>query len=587
MATPLERIRAALAERGLDAWIIFSQDPHLCEYPPAHWFSRGWASGFHGSAGTLVVTAERAALFTDSRYWVMAERVLEGTGIELVGIGAADAPTTAEWLAMVLPEDAKVGFDVQYLSFNHAVRLIDEIEEEGLVFQSERDIIDELWTEDRPARPATTIFDLATSSPGRPAKLLSTAHAIEALELDAFVFTALDDIAWFTNCRASDIEFCPLFIADLIVERDCATLFVDAARLEEGLLEKLGRDGIRVEPPSEFLPTLDRMTAVGLRMGYDPDRTNARVVTHLNARAKPSLSPITYAKAHKSEGEVENIRKAMFEDGCALVEFYAALDAMLEEGGHPTELELARLLHEERARRRGFLDLSFGSIVAFGAHAAEPHYAPSEATDTTLTRGLLLIDSGAQFETGTTDITRMTAVGELTDKERRDTTVVLKGHIALARARVRIGSPGADLDAICRAPLHAAGLDFGHGTGHGVGFVSNVHEGPFHISPRSTSDGLLGIQPGQLVSNEPGYYEAGSHGVRIENLILAHAEGPMIRFETMTLCPIDPRTIDPSLLDEGEKAWLNGYNDSVRKALSGSVGTRARRWLEKVCAPVA
>ncbi len=585
----LERIRERLATDKIDAWLINSADPHLCEYPPQHWLVRGYVSGFHGSAGRLVVTPQHAALFVDSRYWEIAEKATQGTPIEVIRSGAPHAPDLATWLAAHLPKNATLASSAQTLSAYEAKELKADLNELdlNLALQS-TDIMDELWVENRPALPNTELFELETSSPDRAQKLARLRQLLASQKCDAVALTALDDIAWLTNARAKDIDYCPLFVSDMIVTRDEAILFINPSRVPLALMERLEKDGITLFAPDLFIPTLLALKTEGQRFWLDPKRTNAEVAEVLTGNAYEATSPVTLLKARKSPGEIAAIREAMFHDGVALVEFYAELEEDVNAGNMLTEMKCAERLYDWRHQQPGFLDLSFEAIVAFGPHAAQPHYMPSEASDVTLTRGLLLIDSGAQYRTGTTDITRMSAIGELTPEEREHVTLVLKAHIALARATFSEKTTGYELDRVCRAPLHKAGLDFGHGTGHGVGFVSNVHEGPFHISPCST----LPIPKHQLVSNEPGLYFEGKHGVRIENLILAvpneAAEDPShaLKFETLTLCPIDRGTFDEAALTPEEKAWLNAYHARVYAALFDHVSHRAQRWLTTMCAPL-
>lgn len=591
-AERLSKFRQTMKSLGLDAWIARIVDPHLSEYVPEHWQSIKWLTGFTGSAAHLCITAHSAALMVDSRYWEQAASELAGTPFELVKIGAPGAPLQKTWLSSHLSRGRRVGLAPELWSEADVRRMRSSLAEDELELALVPDLFDDVWFEDRPARPQTAVAQLTPGLDGVREKLARVRAVLCDRACEALCLYTLDDIAWLTECRASDIEFNPVFLAGMIVTDSEALLYTEAARFTADALNALTAAGIEVRPPEAMTADLGDYSKELVFM-VDPERFPASLFSLLELAPVETLSPVTLMKSRKSEQELEGIRRAMVSDGMALCEFYSLLDERLAQGDALTESDVADMLDAERSKRPDNRGLSFGTISAFGCNAALPHYAPQRETAAALTEGLLLLDSGGQYETGTTDITRMTPVGRIGDDMRRDVTLVLKAHIALARAVVPAGASGAQLDAIARMPLWAEGLDFGHGTGHGVGYRLNVHEGPFHISPRSIKSGELGLQPGILVSDEPGVYRPGHWGVRIENLLSARVAcrtdfGEFLAFDAETLCPIDLRAVDISLLSAEEKRWLDDYHEKVRSVLSAeALSTRAQTWLEARTAPVS
>lgn len=582
----LKALRAHMRAQKLDAWIVFTADPHLSEYVPDYWMTRAWLTGFHGSAGTAVVTNTDAALFTDSRYWLRAQLDLEGTGISLIKSGAPDAPSVSEWLATHLPSEAKIGLDPHFLSAQHLNRLIEAFENKGFSVIPTKDLISEIW-QDRPARPCHPVIRLQASSRSVTEKLQALRAVMHQKDCINFVTNSLDEIAWFLNLRGTDVDYNPVFLANMVVMGNTIHLFTESSRFTSELIETLTQEGVQIEGSECFTTFLERLNG---RTLLDPDRVNA-VTFSLVTDIVEALSPLTLMKSQKTDAEIASIRLAMEQDGVAITQFQADLEARLARGEALTEIKVAQLLHERRAARPGFMGESFGTISAFGPNAALPHYTPSKDHDASITRGLLLIDSGGQYETGTTDITRMFAIGELTPEEKHTVTLVLKGHIKLAQAHSPLGVSGAQLDAYARAPLWQEGYDYGHGTGHGVGYILSVHEGPFRISPSSTSSGELGLQPGIVVSNEPGLYLEGRWGVRIENLLAARRShntefGEFLNFEVLSLAPIDIKTLDLALLTAEEKAWLNNYHTVVRERLTPYLDPKTATWLANATLPV-
>lgn len=581
----LDALRRRLQTTELDAWLMHTSDPHLSEYVPEHWQSIEWLTGFTGSHALVCVTAHDAALFTDSRYWEQAEAQLAETPFVLVKEGHPNAPTVQEWFLANLPDNSRIGLADDLWSIRTFRHFRETLAPEGRTLVPTRDLTDALWTVDRPTIPRGAIQPMALPLSRVPGKLASLREAVSKLKADAVCLSALDDIAWLTDCRGNDIAYNPVFLSFMIVTAIEARLYTEASRIDDKLGEALANAGITRCDPDTLSNDLRRLSGTKTFL-IDPSQVSVRLFDTLTRPPVEAPSPVTRLKGRKSTDECNGIREAMRSDGVALVEFYADLDERLTRGESLTEIDVANMIDAARARRPDNLGNSFATISAFGPNAALPHYTPTPDHAATLSDGLLLVDSGGQYLTGTTDITRMTAVGDVSDAMRRDVTYVLKGMIALASAKVPEGTSGAQLDALARAPLWSQGLDFGHGTGHGVGCRLNVHEGPFHISPRASARGEDGLQIGRLVSDEPGVYRPGAWGVRIENLILArpseHSDfGRFIEFEVMTLCPIDLRTIDKSLLTPEEAEWLDRYHTHVRQVLGDMpLSPRAHQWLE-------
>ena len=585
----LERLRDAMASAGVHAVLVPSADPHLSEYLPGHWQGREWFSGFTGSMGTLVVTRDGAMLFADSRYWVQAERELEGTGVTLEKIPTGNAVAHIDWLARQVPRGQTVAVDGQVLGLAQAQALKVMLDKAGVTFRTDLDLLDRVWPE-RPDLPAAPVYEhRAPHAPtSRAAKLAGVREAMARRGATHHFVSTVDDIAWITNLRGSDVSYNPVFLAHLLIDLTGATLFVGADKVGPELAATLAADGVKLAPYAQAATALGALPAEAVVM-MDPRRVTfglRQAVT--SAGVVEAFNPSTLAKSRKTEAEAAHVREAMAEDGAAMCEFYAAFEASMARGERWTELTVDEQLSEQRARRAGFVGLSFSTIAAFNANGAMPHYRATDESHAVLQGdGLLLIDSGGQYVGGTTDITRVWAVGQVSPAMRRDATRVLQGMMALSRARFPRGTLSPALDTLARAPLWAEGLDFGHGTGHGVGYFLNVHEGPQSIS-RAVPTPEMAMEPGMITSIEPGVYRPGQWGVRIENLVLnvavdtpeAGAFGDFLAFETLTLCPIDTRCLDRSLLRDDEVAWLNAYHATVRERLSPRVGAAARAWLE-------
>ncbi len=592
----LERVRDALQRHGAAALLVPSSDPHLSEYLPARWQGREWLSGFTGSMGTLVVTPTEAALFADSRYWVQAEVELEGSGIALVKIPTGAATHHVDWLAAHVKAGETVCVDGQVLGLAAAQQLKTALEKVGAALRTDLDLLADAW-DDRPPLPAAPVYEHRPPQAAvtRAAKLAQVREAMARHGATHHLVSTVDDIAWITNLRGADVDYNPVFLAHLLVDLTGATLFVGAGKVDAALAQALAADGIRLADYAQAAAALAALPA-GATLLVDPKRVTLglREAVPAGVKVVEAINPSTLAKSRKTDAEAAFVREAMIEDGVAMCRFYARFEAALAAGERLTELTVDEWLSAERAQRPGFVGLSFPTIAGFAANGAMPHYRATPASHAVIEGdGLLLIDSGGQYLGGTTDITRVWPVGNVSDAMRRDYTRVLKGTIALSRTRFPRGTLSPALDAIARAPLWADGLDFGHGTGHGVGYFLNVHEGPQSIS-RAVPDPTMAMEPGMITSVEPGLYRAGRWGVRIENLVLnvparldvPEEFGEFLEFETLTLCPIDLRCIDRSLLRVDEIDWLDRYHETVRERLAPRLDGDALAWLDARTQPL-
>jgi Xaa-Pro aminopeptidase len=585
----ITQLREVLAQEGVHALLVPSSDPHLSEYLPGHWQGREWFSGFTGSMGTLVVSAEQAALFADSRYWTQAEVELSGSGIELVKIGSGTVPAHIEWLARNTPRGGVVAVDGRVMSLSSAAALQSALDAAGVVLRTDADLLDAAWRE-RPALPQEPVYEHLAPHAAltRGERLAAVRKAVAALGATHHFISTVDDIAWVTSLRGNDVSYNPVFLAHLLVDLSGATLFVGAGKVDAALTARLAVDGVAVAPYEAAAAALARLGA-GDTLLVDPKRITQGLRLHVGAACTvvQAINPSTLLKSRKNSAEAEFVREAMAEDGVAMCEFYADFEAALARGERITELTVDEWLSAARARRAGFVSLSFPTIAGFNPNGALPHYRATEASHSVISgNGLLLIDSGGQYLGGTTDITRVWPIGQVSPAMKRDYTLVLKGTMALSRVRFPRGTPGPMLDALARAPLWAEGLDYGHGTGHGVGYFLNVHEGPQSIS-KTVPDAHMGMEPGMITSIEPGLYRPGQWGVRIENLVLTVPAqtpeggtfGEFLDFETLTLCPIDTRCIERALLSADDIAWLDAYHATVRDRLAPRVKGTALAWL--------
>ena len=580
-----------MLQHGVDAVLVPSADPHLSEYLPAHWQARVWLSGFDGSAGTLVVTADTARLWTDSRYFAQAQQQLEGTGVELMKLAVPHAAEHVAWLQRQLGPDEVLAVAGDSVSLDTHRRLQHELRAKVRI---NLDLPGQVWT-DRPPLPRSPVVahDPAYVTTPRAQKLARVREAMAGAGATAHLLSSLDDIAWLLNLRGSDVECNPVFLAHLLLTTHAATLFVDRDKLDAALAMALAVDGVTLAAYADVGPALSAMSGTETLL-LDGAHVASAVAAAIPSavRVIEAANPSTLFKAIKTPGELDHIRQVMRRDGVALVCAFRQLEDRIAAGMPTTELDVDALLHAERSAQPGWVGESFATIAGYQANAALPHYRATPAQHQSLhPRGLLLVDSGGQYLGGTTDITRVLALGETTPEQRRDATLVLKGMIALSRARFPQGASGPQLDALARAPLWACGMDYGHGTGHGVGYFLNVHEGPHGIRPPVPGGALVPLRSGMITSIEPGVYKSGRHGIRHENLaVVVDAErtefGDFLAFETLTLCPFDRRLLEPGLLSPDDRAWLEDYHAQVRTALGPLLDGADLAWLERHCAPL-
>ncbi|MGZ9031060.1 MAG: M24 family metallopeptidase [Burkholderiaceae bacterium] len=591
-------IRTALKSRNLAALVVPSSDPHLSEYLPDYWKGREFFSGFTGSVGTLIVTADFAGVWVDGRYWMQAETQLAGTGIELMKLTGVGATAHVDWLATQLRDGSLVAVDGKVLGLAAARQLQSTLAARGIDLLTDHDVLNDVWTA-RPPLPTAPVFEhVAPFAPTRRSTKLAMVRAeMKALGATHHFVSTVDDIAWLTNLRGADVQYNPVFLAHLLIDAERATLFIGESKVAPALKARLEADGIVLAPYARAAGALAALTS-GARLLIDPRRIAYGMQQSVAADVTviEAINPSTLAKSRKTDAEAHHIRAAMEQDGAALAEFFAWFEGAL---GHETitELTIDERITAARARRPGYVCPSFSTIAGFNANGALPHYRATEESHATVCMrgtvgdGLLLIDSGGQYEYGTTDITRVVPVGSSTVEQRRDFTLVLKGMIALSRAKFPRGTRSPMLDTIARAPIWAEFADFGHGTGHGVGYFLNVHEGPHGITPHLAPEPQTAMEPGMVTSNEPGLYRPGKWGVRIENLVLnvpamTTEFGEFLQFETLTLCPIDTRLVDTSMMSADELMWLDSYHAEVRRRVGPHVSGPALTWLTERTRPV-
>lgn len=587
MTTVNERVaalRELMKREHLAAFIFPSTDPHQGEYVPEHWRGRAWISGFNGSAGVAVVTQHKAALWTDSRYFIAAEEQLAGTDFQLMKLRVAGTPSVAEWLSTVLADEPEkeVGIDGGVNARAFVEQLAGELRKQGgLTLRTNLDPLATLW-KDRPALPAdaVTIQPLAYAGERTGEKIARIRQALRAQHAEGMLMTPLDDIAWTLNLRGSDVACNPVFVAYLLIAPKKCTLFVAPEKLTDEVKAYLADEGVDTQPYTALADGLARYDGYNLLM----DAGQVSYTVSQWAKGYGTVwgqSPVGAMKAVKNEAEIAGFRKAMVRDGVAMVKFLKWLKPAVEQGGQ-TELSVTRKLAELRAGQPLFRDISFDTIAGYEAHGAIVHYEATPETDVVLEpHGLLLLDSGAQYCDGTTDITRTIALGPVTEEQKRIYTLVLKAHIGLDKAKFPDGATGTQIDALCRSALWQEGLNYGHGTGHGVGSYLCVHEGPHQVRQEYVAAPL---HAGMTVTNEPGIYLAGRFGVRTENVLLItpYQEtecGRFLQMEALTLCPIDTAPLLPELLSAEEREWLNAYHNRVFLTLSPHLDTDEKAWL--------
>jgi Xaa-Pro aminopeptidase len=582
-------LRDVMSGKSLSAFVVPSADPHISEYVADHWKVRAWVSGFTGSAGTFALTSADAGLWTDSRYFLQAGQQLEGTGIELYKEMLPETPSIAEFLKSRLKEGDVVGVDGRMFSVDRYESLRGELTLSGIVLQCCDDVIDCAWT-DRPSLPLSSPFIHEMKYAGETAqsKIAKLRESMRSVSVESMLISALDEVAWVLNMRGDDVECNPVFISYLLLTLDGAKLFIDPRKLTPELTAYLQSVGVECEPYDNINRCLSELTVSSLQL--EVGKTNYSVYSALPAgcRVVRATSPVAMLKAVRNDVEIAGMRAAMLRDGVALVRLLRWIDENVASG-ELTEVGVSDKLDALRAESELYRGVSFGTIAGYAEHGAIVHYEADEASDVALQpKSFLLLDVGAQYLDGTTDVTRTIPLGELTDGERLDYTLILKGHIDLAMAVFPEGTRGAQLDVLARMPIWQHHMNYLHGTGHGVGHFLNVHEGPQSIR---MNENPVPLVAGMLTSNEPGLYKAGKHGIRTESLVLTRVAGDgmfgrYLEFETVTLCPIATSCIMPGVLTGVEVEWLNSYNERVCKSLSPLLASDDRVWLERATEPI-
>lgn len=586
----LEALREVMRREKLDAFIFPSTDPHNGEYVPEHWEGRKWISGFDGSAGTAVVTMDDAALWTDSRYFIAAEQQLAGTEFKLMKERMPGTPTISKWLGMKLSydNDPNVGIDGNVCSAAMVKALTSELRAEGgITLRTNFDPLAKIW-KDRPALPESkvVVHPMKYCGESCASKLARIRAELKERHVCGMIVGSLDDIAWTLNLRGADVHCNPVFVSYLLIEKSKATLFIDKIKVTDEVKAYLKSEGVGVKDYADVAGVLRYFSDYNILV--DPNEINHVLYSTIRCVKVEAQSPIPYMKAVKNEAEIDGFRNAMVRDGVAMVKFLYWLKSSADVTLH-SELSASARLENLRSRYDEFRGLSFDTIAAYGEHGAIVHYEPTRESDVKLRpEGLLLLDSGAQYLDGTTDITRTIALGELTEEQKRVYTLVLKGHIKLQMLKFPYGASGTQLDAVARMDMWSEGMNFMHGTGHGVGAYLNVHEGPHQIRMEYRPAPLV---PGMVVTDEPGLYLAGRFGVRIENMLLVKPYkstefGDFLQFEPLTLCPIDKEPILVEMLSPEERKWLDDYHMDVRGKLLKHLTFDEREWLEKVTEPL-
>lgn len=573
-----------LLDHDLDAYLHLHTDPHQSEYLAKIWQGMSWLTGFTGSAGSVVLTTTDAALWADSRYYLQAENQLDGSGASLMKMGLPETPTIEEWLLKNIGKDSIVGIDPRLVSVKGFRRRQQALKKHGITLVPVTGLLEDIWTDrPEPARSTVTIHDVKYAGKSREEKLSLLREKMVEAEAQYLLVPSLDDIAWLLNLRGNDISYNPVFMSYLLVGRELGWLFIDEQQITAEVAMALKAAGIQLMPYEAIEQELAQLEPDD-HIWIDPTRNNyflaEKIPDGVLTIEKPL--PTILMKACKNETEQAHTRSCHIRDGVAMVKFLHWLSTHIGKETI-TEISAAAQLEAFRQEQDLYQGKSFGTISGYAHHGALPHYSVTPESDLELKpEGIFLIDSGGQYLDGTTDITRTIAMGSPTPAMKRDNTLVLKGHIALATASFPTGTQGVQLDVLARQFLWQAGMDFGHGTGHGVGFFLNVHEGPVGIGYKVNPQPAL--QPGMFLSNEPGLYRSGQYGIRIENLMFVQNKeesefGSFLQFESVTVCPFDLNLIDMVLLTDFEKQWLNTYHAEVRKKLEPLVEGEVREWL--------
>lgn len=582
-------LRMTFNPNNIKSIIIPSTDPHLSEYVAPHWMSREWISGFTGSAGTVVVLMDKAGLWTDSRYFLQAARELEGSGITLYKEMLPETPSIIEFLHQNLKPGEPVSIDGKMFSVQQVEQMKEELRACNLEIDIIGDPLKDIW-KDRPSIPDSPafIYDVKYAGISCKEKVDAIRSEMKKKGVYALFLSALDEIAWTLNLRGSDVHCNPVVVSYLLITQDDIHYFISPEKVTPEVSTYLKEQHVSLQKYDEVESFLN--TFSGENILIDPKKTNYAIYYAINPQCTivRGESPVTLLKAIRNEQEIAGIHAAMQRDGVALVKFLKWLEEAVPSGKE-TEISVDKKLHEFRAAQPLYMGESFDTIAGYKEHGAIVHYSATPETDAVLQpKGFLLLDSGAQYLDGTTDITRTIALGELTEEEKMDYTLILKGHIALAMAKFPTGTRGAQLDVLARMPIWSHGMNFLHGTGHGVGHFLSVHEGPQSIR---MNENPVVLQPGMVTSNEPGVYKTGSHGIRTENLTLVCKDkegmfGEYLKFETITLCPICKKGIIKELLTAEEIEWLNNYHRTVYEKLSPDLNTEEKMWLQEATASI-
>lgn len=580
----LDALRRQMQSHGISAYIIPSSDAHLSEYTPEYWQGRTWISGFTGSAGTMLITLECAALWTDGRYFLQAAEELEGSGIELMKMGLSETPTLEGFLLDTLPEGSVVAVDGACLSAADASDMAAKLATKGINLHLDKDLLIDVWS-DRPAIPQHEIFSQPSEYSGQTAadRIALVNQRLQAAGANATIVTMLCELAWVFNIRGYDVEYNPVAVGFGYISDKEAILFIDEVKVPQAVRAELERNGVKLQPYTAvdtFIANLGADTRLYVDTRRMTHRLRSRVPQH--CKVIEGVSVLTSLKAVKTSTELACLRNAMKRDGVSLTRFFKWLEEYLSLGNTISEYELGIKLNEFRAKGDKFYGDSFGTIAGYMGHGAIIHYkAEPETSYQIKNEGVLLLDSGGQYTDGTTDITRMIALSTPSEGLKRDYTLVLKGHIAVATAQFPEGTRGGQLDVLARKALWDNALNYAHGTGHGVGFFLNVHEGPQNIR---TEINPTVLEIGMITSNEPGLYRANEYGIRIENLIVTEERvttpfGKFLGFETVTLCYLDNSLVDLALLTEAERKWYNDYQERVYQTLAPELSLEEAEWL--------
>lgn len=587
------RVRDLMEKRGLDAFLVLTEDPHGSEYPANHWKFREYLSGFNGSAGVLLITKQHVGLWTDSRYYLQAEKQLRASSIELFKQGTPGVPDYVSYLTYILPSGSVVGVDGFTLSYGKYKEMRRELDAFDIRINYKVDFHEDVFAP-RESLPLNEVTEMLPDVAGltRIEKVAKVREEMIKNNVTHYIVSALDDIAWLTNLRGTDVDYNPVFYAYMIITHEEEHLYINPHKLTSTISKRLAEDGIKVSLYDHFEKNLGNLSD-GSIVYYDKQRASVRNIYALpdNVKKIGGESLISKLKGCKSATELKHIDLVHERDGVAMVRFLYWLERAMELNTRLTEMDIAEELLSFRRDQEYFMGESFGTISAYGSNAAIVHYTPTIETNKLIeNRGFLLLDSGGQYVDGTTDLTRTISLGELTEMEKRDYTLVLKGHIALATQQFPEGTRGVHLDTIARMSMWQEGLDYGHGTGHGVGYFLSVHEGPQKIAKIDNGNA---IEEGMLTSNEPGLYRADKYGIRIENLTVCEKSvetefGSFLRFKTVTLCPIDTKPIVVEMLTDKEIQWLNDYHKMVRERLAPylNIYPDELKWLENATIPL-